>query len=784
MGEMMTDTPIGPPSMDGAHVWLGLSLIPENVPPTLRNIDQWVLWKAEPRSGGGMDKVPYTVRGTKASSINTSTWSDWATVLTAYQEDGADYDGAGFNVKKENGILPLDFDHVRDAHSGVIDPAALEAIQRLNTYAEISPSGTGIRVIGFGSLERAITSPRLQGWVTGRYVTVTGQRLEGVPLDLAPIDPGVLADVIGLFAPKTTKHGTQGPSAAPRGDAGPAVGRGIPLTVGQCLEVRQALGCLNPDASYDQWLQIGMALHSTGASNAFELWDTWSATGPKYDARVCREKWASFTDRGSGIQLATLFKLAMDAGWINRGAATADLPPPISAEKPGENPDEKPGPVYRETLAFSESLLRQAPGILGDLLSWGVATAHKPQPHLALQAAIAVASTAMARRYRTRHNNWPVLWMLGIAVTASGKEHGKTMLEEALAAAGLEQRIGGSGYTSPGAIFSLLLDKPAHLSVIDEFGKLVESSQANGNQMKADAITQLMEAFGRAHAILRPPAYSHMTLTKEQREQFSKRKVCKPHLGLLAMTTPATFYDSLSRRFVSDGFLGRFLVCESPIGRMPSVYPDPIPVPEDIVEWLLEVGCEATTGGNLAAYEQAADLEPTPIILDFSPSARRSLAAFDNDILTRMDECEKYGLAELYGRTVEKAMRLALICCVAEGAGQRMIGDTPTQYAIDYVSACDDALVERAKFSIADTGFARIKGKCLELLRAAGPHGLTLRELVRKSAAFDGLKPREQTEVLTALNHSGQAQQQEVATSNPRGRKRVAWVALADTDDE
>lgn len=217
-----------------------------------------------------------------------------------------------------------------------------------------------------------------------------------------------------------------------------------------------------------------------------------------------------------------------------------------------------------------------------------------------------------------------------------------------------KERIGGSGYTSPGAVFSALMDKPGHISVIDEFGKLMESSQAHGNQIKADAISILMETFGRAHSTLRPAAYSLMTLSKEQREAFRQRKVCKPHLGILAMTTPSTFYESLSRQWIADGFLGRFLVCESPIGRQPSCYPEPAPVPEDVVEWLLAVGCQPTADGNLLPYDLGADLEPTPIVLDFSAGARHSLVAFETDILARMNDVERHGLEALFGRTVER----------------------------------------------------------------------------------------------------------------------------------
>lgn len=762
---MTTDTTIGRPTMDAAFVWLGLPLLPDQVPRSLQHIDQWVLWKAVPKAGGGRTKVPYTVHGVHASSINPRTWTDFATALQAYQEEGADYDGLGWCVRQTNNILTLDFDHVRDAHSGVIDPTVLAAVKRLGTYAEISPSGTGIRVIGYGTLERAITSPRLQGWVTGRYVTITGQRLDELPDDLQPIEPRILAEVVGYFTVPAEQPAATGQAVA----AAPL------LPAGQCQEIRQALGYLDPDASYDQWLQVGMALHATGAPNAYGLWHEWSATGPKFDAQVCRAKWGSFTDRNTGVRLATLFRLAMDAGWVNGRPVVPPLPMPVPAAAPRY--------ATREPDLWPDHLLTQAPGILGHLLTWGLATAPKPQPHLLLQAAIATAATAMARRYRTTLHNWPVLWLLGIAVTTSGKEHGKSVLEDSLAASRLEGRIGGSGYTSPGAVFSALMDQPGHISVIDEFGKLMESSQAHGNQIKADAISILMETFGRAHSTLRPAAYSLMTLSKEQREAFRQRKVCKPHLGILAMTTPSTFYESLSRQWIADGFLGRFLVCESPIGRQPSRYPEPSPVPEDVVEWLLEVGCQPTADGNLLPYEPDADLEPTPIVLDFAPGARQSLAAFEADILARMNAVERHGLEALFGRTVEKAMRLAMVVCLAEGMGQRTITASQVQWAVDYVLACDATLVERAKWAIADSDFGRVKNKCLELLRAAGPRGLTQRELARKCATFDGLRPREQTEILSALEQSGLAQLQNLTKDGQRGRQRTAWVAIQEADE-
>jgi len=62
----------------------------------------------------------------------------------------------------------------------------------------------------------------------------------------------------------------------------------------------ELLRCIpNPAAARETWLGLGMALHSTGAPWAFEVWDHWSQQYPdKYDARDQKRAWESFTVDG------------------------------------------------------------------------------------------------------------------------------------------------------------------------------------------------------------------------------------------------------------------------------------------------------------------------------------------------------------------------------------------------------------------------------------------------------------------------------------------------------
>ncbi|NJR66697.1 MAG: hypothetical protein HC772_17505 [Leptolyngbyaceae cyanobacterium CRU_2_3] len=74
-------------------------------------------------------------------------------------------------------------------------------------------------------------------------------------------------------------------------------------------DIRKALEFLNPDCGHDDWVAIGMALHSTGNADYLDLWEEWSCQSHKYKAGECEQRWDSFRADG-GIGLGRLFALA------------------------------------------------------------------------------------------------------------------------------------------------------------------------------------------------------------------------------------------------------------------------------------------------------------------------------------------------------------------------------------------------------------------------------------------------------------------------------------------
>jgi hypothetical protein len=98
----------------------------------------------------------------------------------------------------------------------------------------------------------------------------------------------------------------------------------------------------------------------------------------------------------------------------------------------------------------------------------------------------------------------------------------KLFLEDLLEQSGLDDLIGPAGYTSGSGVISALTKKPVHVSVIDELGRQLKAAAAKGMQHKADAITSIMEVFGRQDGTLRQAGYSTNTMKSAEAEKLEK----------------------------------------------------------------------------------------------------------------------------------------------------------------------------------------------------------------------------------------------------------------------
>lgn len=428
-----------------------------------------------------------------------------------------------------------------------------------------------------------------------------------------------------------------------------------------------------------------------------------------------------------------------------------------------------PAPTEAAPLDGIPAHLLDVPGALGEAVSYYTATAPKPQPQFAVQCALAFGSVVLGRRWVTEQANMTGLYFVNVAKSASGKEHVKTALERLLEAAGLDSRIGPSGYTSASGVFSSLVDQPCHITIMDELGRTLQSSQATGNHHKMDAQTILMEVFGRQTSTLRPQGYSKVGLSKTQAKELDK-VVRSPSLTIMAMTTPSTLYENLSSRYVRDGFLGRFIIVESHIGRQPSGSISPHDPPPALLDWADQYA--HAKGGDLDA--DSHDIAPAPVVMPFDRACHEALRACDADMIGLMDEYEEHGMEAMFGRTKEIAQRLALIVSLSKG--ETSISLASLQWAIDYASFYALRTVTALRRSMSDGPFEAACKAVLGRIEAAGLKGATESELSRSVKVFANLEPRKRREVLEALaaDHGVLCRN---LNEGQRGRPRMAWFA-------
>ena len=81
-------------------------------------------------------------------------------------------------------------------------------------------------------------------------------------------------------------------------------------------DLLDALSAIDPSTlSYQEWLDVGMALHESGLP--LDAWDEWSRrdTG-RYHEGECERKWRGFGSGQTRVKSGTLAKMATERGWV------------------------------------------------------------------------------------------------------------------------------------------------------------------------------------------------------------------------------------------------------------------------------------------------------------------------------------------------------------------------------------------------------------------------------------------------------------------------------------
>ena len=205
--------------------------LPAALAPLVK-LRHWVLWRFE-KKGDDWTKVPKQPNGSNASNDNPATWSSYKDVIAVADK----FDGIGFCLLGTD-IAAFDIDKCRTSD---LHPWASDLVTKCSSYAEVTPSGTGLRIIGYGTGSEVHRKQPVADGVsletyrkTKRYITITGNQLPNTPQQLVNIDAHIDATVAELDANKKNKKSkskgdkTELPAALRHMLYIPNLGKGMP----------------------------------------------------------------------------------------------------------------------------------------------------------------------------------------------------------------------------------------------------------------------------------------------------------------------------------------------------------------------------------------------------------------------------------------------------------------------------------------------------------------------------------------------------------------------------
>jgi hypothetical protein len=183
----------------------------DSIPGELKAIKGWLVWKAttiDP-TRGKFNKIPiypssrqnrHGEQGSAADMANLGTWDEAMAALN----DDKSLAGVGFALLPDFGVLALDVDHC--VTDGKLRPDVDLLVD--DTYAEFSPSGTGIRAFWLGEARDGKNHDTgYELFHSKGFVTITGNWIVGGPLPVLSDDMRVKLETLSRATGKSDKKG-------------------------------------------------------------------------------------------------------------------------------------------------------------------------------------------------------------------------------------------------------------------------------------------------------------------------------------------------------------------------------------------------------------------------------------------------------------------------------------------------------------------------------------------------------------------------------------------------
>lgn len=551
-------------------------------------------------------------------------------------------------------------------------------------------------------------------------------------------------------------------------DASPAAAddTGLSIDARQVLELRQALNYLDPD-DYTAWVQVGMALQSSGAGNqAFGLWCEWATGSDKFDAKVSRKKWASFVDKPTGIQISSIFAWAQAQGWVNpasREAQAFEQATGMSIEQANKR-QPTPEVIVPDRIGMEPF---PVPG-LDEVCGWIDAGAAVSYPVVTQHAALCLASVAASRLYITPQGD-PLSLYLGVAGRSVGElRYAHQAIYRAMSEAGLRRMVRTTRLTSPQTIYKTLMRSPASVYLSDDYGGMSAFAKRQPSGLQEQALATLAAIHGGAPVQLDSPEEAGL---KQSSVGDDQPVIQAPSLSMFALVGWDHLVTLLRASELGRGALEQILLALGDDDEAQTRDPVDTPLPAWLpahLQGIRRVPSDSHVDLDLGTiFQSNAELLPAQTVVQFPPltGAYAALDAVSQDRRVRPLLLAARGTMR----------RVAATLAVWRDPAHPVVDGPILDWAGRYVRARMADLVEQFETLHGDDGRITPYDAVLARVHEAKHHGISRRDLISGCKPFRNLSSEKRGELLEQMLSDEMVF--EVETKPVRGRPGKRLVA-------
>jgi len=380
-------------------------------------------------------------------------------------------------------------------------------------------------------------------------------------------------------------------------------------------------------------------------------------------------------------------------------------------------------------------------GLIKDIAEYILAHSEKPLPTLAVSAATCFVGAMAGRKYSTTTGLGPNIVMVGVAGSSHGKGKAQAIIEKIASECdgNVNRKMGVSDFASGPGVVSMLVENPARLCIIDEFGIFLNAvTGAMADSSKKEIAKVIMVMYSSYNTTYRGTARADTKLNPA-------KIIHNPCLCIYGMSTPDILYKAFSSSHSEDGFLARLMIVDDG-EKSPKINRDAksYPVPGHIIQGVNKIAGRI----NIGEIESSATKPTIEVVNETKHVTEQRM-----DIADLMNEQDDVSKQSILGRVVENAMKLALIHAISINQENPVIGSESFEWGLNIAVYCAERLIEINEKHVFDTKVQEETNKYYSYIEKH-KDGVELR-LITKNGPGRSHKTYDRDEYLKVLVESG-----------------------------